>query len=201
MLRPSHFPETRPSLVGALRNSRIQNESWREFFQLYAPSVFRVAQKNGMGPHDADDVVQQVMVAVSAHIGRFAPEGARGRFRRWIRVITENKVHDVFRYRQRHGGIPCKEMGDAHSELPDLQQVWEEEWYAQDLQHCLKIVEQEISPKRFEAFRLYALSGVSAEETAMRLGMTKTHVYVTRNRVIQRVRELFDELRAAENES
>lgn len=200
MSRPSRFPETRPSLVGALQESRAEEGVWQEFFNLYAPSVYRVACRHGISRDDADDIVQQVMVSISSHIARFSPLEHRGRFRKWIRVITENKINDLLRRRQRSGGISSIDVASCPIELPDMQEAWDQEWYIQNLQQCLKIVRREIAPKRFEAFQLYALDGVSAEETANRLGMTKTHVYVTRSQVIRRMRELFDEILAAERE-
>lgn len=200
MLRPSPFPETRLSLLGTLRGADPANASWRRFFELYAPSVFRVARRMGLNMADADDVVQQVMVAVSAHIGRFEPDEHRGRFRHWIRAITANKVSDCFR---RRAGQPATLAGDD-AKLPaviDVEQLWAEEWYLQDLQECLRKIEREVAPKRYEAFQLYALGGVSAEETARRCDMTRAHVYVIRNQIIRRLRELFDELHADETES
>ncbi len=192
MMRPRPFPETRPSLLGALKRSDVGDADWRRFFEAYAPSVFRVARKHGLTVHDADDVVQQVMVAVSAHIGRFDPDVNRCRFRHWIRVITTNKVTDTFR---RQATRPTEPLGDGDSAVaPELDRLWDEEWYLQDLQACLHKVEDEISPRRFEAFSLYTLKGVSAAETARRLNMTANHVYVTRTLVVRRLRQLFNKL-------
>ena len=192
MLRPKPSPETRPSLLGALKGSNAGDADWRRFFEAYAPSVFRVARKHGLTVPDADDVVQQVMVAVSAHISRFDPDSNRCRFRHWIRVITTNKVTDTFR---RHAARPTEQIGDCDKIAgPEVNQLWNDEWYLQDLQACLRTIAYEISPKRFEAFQLYVLKGVSAAETARRLNMTANHVYVTRSMVIRRLRQLFDQL-------
>ena len=167
------------------------------FFEDYAPSVFRVARRRGLSMHDADDVVQQVMVVVSAHINKFDPATYRCRFRHWIRIITNNKVTDVIR---RQAARPEIALTIDHEETTDeLDRIWEEEWYRHDLRHCLERVRYEISPKRFEAFQLYAIDGVSAEETGRRLNMTRTHVYTTRSLVIKRLRELVAELRAKED--
>ncbi len=192
MLRPGPFPDTRPSLLGALKGSDAGDADWRRFFEAYAPSVFRVARKQGLAVQDADDIVQQVMVAVSAHIGRFDPDTNRCRFRHWIRVITTNKVTDIFR---RRATLRTESIGNREEFAePEVDRLWDEEWHLQDLQACLRKLEYEISPKRFEAFKLYVLKGVSAAETAEQLNMSPNHVYVTRTLVIRRLRQLFNQL-------
>lgn len=197
MLRPGPFPDTRPSLIGALQRTKVAGIDWRRFFESYAPSVFRVARRRGLTTHDADDVVQQVMVAVSAHIHKFDPETYRCRFRHWIRLITNNKVTDVIRRQAVRPEVALTPDNEVTAD--DLDRIWEEEWYRHDIRHCLEQVRFEISPKRFAAFQLYALDGISAAETASRLNMTRTHVYTTRSLVIKRLRELIAERRAEED--
>jgi RNA polymerase sigma factor (sigma-70 family) len=195
MLRPGPFPETRPSLLRSLRDRDAPASAWREFFECYAPSVYRVARRRGLGAEDADDVVQQVMLAVSTHLADFRYDRDRGRFRQWIKTITGHKICDFYRHRD---ATPDRTQLDGLDGYPgpadEAAALWDEEWRIQDLRHCLLQVAREIAPKRFEAFELYVLQGVSAEETARRLDMTRTHVYVTRTQVIRRVRELMEEL-------
>ncbi len=195
MLKPREFPDTRPSLLGTLGDPDQPDSAWREFFGCYAPSVFRVARQRGLGTDDADDIVQQVMIVVSAHIGDFQYDRDRGRFRDWIRTVTANKIRDLFRRRQSAPGVARIERFEVDQlEGSDGADLWDQEWQVQDMLHCLKLVGREIAPKRLEAFKLYTLKGVSAEETARRLGMSRAHVYVTRTQVIKRLRELMDEL-------
>lgn len=202
VLRSRQFPDTRPSLLRTLRDDGAPASAWREFFECYAPSVYRVARRRGLGVHDADDVVQQVMLAVSTHISDFRYDRDRGRFRQWIRTIATRKICDFYRQRD---ALPDKtqlEGLDVYAdEEADAAQLWDEEWRVQDMRHCLLQVSREIAPKRFEAFELYVLKGVSAEETGHRLGMTRTHVYVTRTQVIKRVRELMQRLERREGEA
>lgn len=194
MYPKSPFPETRPSLLGRLQQTNPGVTAWREFFEEYAPSVFRVARRRGLGTADADDVTQQVMIAVSAHIAAFDGEKYRTRFRHWIRLITANKIHDFFRRCAARPDSVVDNPDDWAAEDQRLTEAWDEEFYLQDLYRCLNIIRREIAPQRFQAFEMYVLQGVSAAETAEALGMTRTHVYVTRTQIICRLRELFDEL-------
>lgn len=196
MQPPRPFPETRPSLLVTLRGDGPVQSAWREFFHRYAPPLYRVARRQGLGAEDADDIVQQVMVAVSAHIGEFRYDRDRGRFRQWVKTIAANKIRDLFRHRQAAPDrVSLSSSGlDCPSDRPGIGELWESEWRAQDLLWCLDQVRRDIAPRRYEAFELYVLQGVSAEDTGRRLGMTKTHVYVTRTQVVKRIRELMKQL-------
>lgn len=200
MLMPRHFPATRPSLLSRLRHDSATHRAggWRDFFERYAPAVYRVALYRGMKPHDADDVVQQTMLAVSAHIGDFRYERDRGKFRQWVTTVAGNKIRDLLRAQKSREGS-CKHVSleasgyDVIDDVINDDEVWRREWEAQDLLYFLDRIRDEISPRRYEAFNLYALQGCSAKETAKTMGMSVNHVYVTRTMVIQRIRKLMQE--------
>jgi len=199
VLQPRGFPDTRPSLLAALRKGEPAQSAWRNFFARYAPAVYRVARRQGLDPHDADDVVQQVMLALSAHIGEFKYDRDRGKFRQWVKTVAANKVRDLYRHR---GAAPDRARGGDVEVCPDdgptIHDLWEQEWKAQDMHYCLDQVREEIAPRRFEAFRLYVLEGVPAEQTARQTGLTRAHVYVTRTQVVKRIREMMGKLEEEE---
>lgn len=201
MVTSREFMETRPSLLAQLGAGGPESR-WREFFDLYAPAIFGVARARGLGRHDAEDIVQQVMVSVLGHIGSFEYSRDRGRFRSWIRRVTENKIIDLRRRRGRARAACAGDPGgsaDASASASGggggtAEAIWEEQWERQDLLHCLSLVEADISPRRMEAFRLYVLRGLSAQETARRLGMSVGHVYVVRCYVLDLVRKRLGQL-------
>ncbi len=193
------FPDTRPSLLQSLRGSAA-GESWARFFAFYAPAVMRVARFRGLDDHDADDVVQQVMLAVSRHIGGFEYDRDRGQFRQWVRRITEAKIADHFRRRPR--AVTGLELEDQVCDqlTPDelWEQTWEDEWKLQDITFCLETIRDTVAPRTFEAFRMYVIEGASAADTAAALGMSTHHVHVTRCQIIRRVKKQITALREEE---
>lgn len=199
LLRPSSFPDTRPSLISALGGDQPAPSAWREFFERYAPAVYRVALRYGFDAHDADDVVQQVMLSVAGQMNDFRYDRDRGRFRSWIKTVANNRIRDLLRHRYvRAARHEAADLAATPADDLDPEQLWEQEWKLQDLHYCLDQVRQEIAPRRFDAFRLYVLEGLSAEETGKRLNMTRAYVYVTRSQVVTRVRALMAKLEAAE---
>ena len=187
MLCPREFPETRASLLASLRDAPGQSD-WREFFERYAPAVFRVARLRGIDKHDADDIVQQVMMAIARHIDGFDYDRDRGSFRQWVRRIAENKIRDHRRKPRLEGAAAWGELEQWPDDSPSLETQWEQQWHLQDILFCLDEVADNIAPRRVEAFRLYVMEGLPASEVASRLKMTVGHVYVTRTQIINRVR-------------
>jgi len=190
MLKPRGFPETRASLLEAVRDGPDPG-AWRRFFESYAPAVLRVAQLRGLSPHDADDVVQQVMMTVARSIHRFEYDRDRGRFRQWVRTVTENAIRTEHRRPHVSGGDAALET----AEDPEcIAQTWEDQWRLQDIVHCLDEIAADFAPRRVEAFRLYVVDGLPAEVVAERLGLHIGHVYVIRTEILNRLRARLREL-------
>ncbi|HPF41243.1 MAG TPA: sigma-70 family RNA polymerase sigma factor [Phycisphaerae bacterium] len=193
MLQPRRFPDTRPSLIATLGEGPEGQSAWREFFSRYGPAIYRVARLRGLCDEDADDIVQQVMVAISSHIGDFQYDRDRGRFRHWVRTIAENKI----RQNARRGTLPVASEADVAGcpdDGPSIEDVWKREWQLQDILWCLDQASDDISPRRMEAFRLYAIDGLPASEVASRLDMSVGHVYVVRHLVLNMIRRRIRDL-------
>lgn len=193
MIRASEFPDTRPSLIVTLGGDVETASAWREFFDRYAPAIYRVARMRGLGHDDADDIVQQTMVSISSHIGDFRYDRDRGRFRNWVRTITENKIRSAWRKRS-HAPADDRLLNAISDDAPSVEDVWEDEWRMQDLIWCLDQVERDIPPRKMEAFRKYVLEGLPAEEVARQMGMTVGNVYLTRHTVLGKIRKKASEL-------
>ena len=60
----SPVPDTRDSLILRLPDRR-DVEAWDEFALIYQPLVYRLARAKGLQDADAQEIVQEVLVAVS----------------------------------------------------------------------------------------------------------------------------------------
>jgi RNA polymerase sigma-70 factor (ECF subfamily) len=58
------------------------------------------------------------------------------------------------------------------------------------LTKCLEQARRELDSKVFEAFNLYALSEIPADDVAQRLKMSRNAVYIAKSRVLSRLRQL-----------
>ncbi|PYI87513.1 MAG: RNA polymerase subunit sigma [Verrucomicrobia bacterium] len=91
---------TRPSLLARLKDWS-QQTAWREFDHDYAPLLRNVARKAGLTEAEADEVVQETLIAVSKKIGEFKHAGNRGSFRAWLYQQARWRIADQFRARAR----------------------------------------------------------------------------------------------------
>ena len=177
----------------SLSNGPDGQVAWREFFERYAPAIYRVARIRGLSGDDADDLVQQTMVSISSHISEFKYDSSRGQFRSWVRTIAENKIRENARKR-RPDTMTADALSQRDDDGPTLDQVWEEEWRLQDMLWSIDQVAKDVSPRNMEAFRQYALEGIPAEVVAKNLDMSVGHVYVTRHTVLNKVRQKINNL-------
>ena len=91
---------TRPSLLARLKDWS-QQTAWREFDHDYAPLLRNVARKAGLTDPEAEEVVQETLIAVAKKIGEFKHAGNRGSFRAWLYQQARWRIADQFRARAR----------------------------------------------------------------------------------------------------
>ncbi|MBU0718245.1 MAG: hypothetical protein KJ749_08360, partial [Planctomycetes bacterium] len=71
---------------------------------------------------------------------------------------------------------------------------WEREWRLHRLRWAVRSVAGEFEDKTMQAFQLHALAGLSVDETAEELELSKASVYQAKSRVLKRVKARLDEL-------
>ncbi len=72
----------------------------------------------------------------------------------------------------------------------EMEKTWTNTWQQAVLKACLAEAAQEVQPKTYEAFDLYVLQDWPVDAVAAKLGMTENAVYIAKNRVLSRAREL-----------
>ena len=118
----TRFPDTRVSLIQKL-DRMFCAEAWDEFHRLYCPPILRVARFRNLNQNDADDIAQEVMLALVNRIADFEYARDRGLFRNWVRTVTENKIRDF--YRKKRGNQPLKAADEAVDPAPTPEEAWD----------------------------------------------------------------------------
>ncbi|MCS7468746.1 sigma-70 family RNA polymerase sigma factor [Stieleria sp. ICT_E10.1] len=87
----TQFPETRESLIIQVKDpdNRV---AWEQFVAIYRPVIVRTAAKRGMQAADAQDLAQQVLLAVASAIGDWEKRDESTRFRHWLARVTRNAI-------------------------------------------------------------------------------------------------------------
>ncbi|WP_435010834.1 RNA polymerase sigma factor [Tundrisphaera lichenicola] len=95
--------ETAPSLVGALIAG--DQARWSHFVEIYGPFIRFCASLCRLGAHDADDVVQAVLVKVATRASTFHGDVEGATFRGWVWTIAYNESIKFLRDAGRHRAL------------------------------------------------------------------------------------------------
>ena len=209
MAEPERFLPTRQSLLSRLKNWD-DHDSWRDFFEMYWRLIYDVARKAGLQDAEAQDVVQETIVAVAGQMQDFRYDPTRGRFKGWLCQITRRRIADQLRkrYRGTSGqqdatGSPTIISQEALEELPDpstkpMDEIWEQQWQQHLSALALARIKKKVRPEHFQIFDLYVLQGWTVTKVAKALGVSIALIYVTRHRVGALVKKELKRLQAEE---
>ena len=160
---------------------------------LYAPLVLQWCRRWGLRDDDAADVFQEVFQAVAAHLATFRRNRSGDTFRGWLRTITRNKVHDLYRRQEREplgvGGSDAREkLSQVPQELP-LEDVSSQEQADGELLHrALEMIRHDFETRTWLAFWQTAVEGRATADVAADLAMSPGAVRVAKSRVLHRLR-------------
>lgn len=171
-----------------------ESETWDRLVELYAPLLKAWLRKYDVQASDADDLVQEVLVAVSKGLGKFKHEGHVGAFRGWLKAILVNRLRNFWRARDRHPQAGLRsdideqltQLGDPASELS---QIWNREHDQYVLRQLLMLAEPHFAPTTWKAFCRVAFDGERADVVAKELEITLNAVFIAKSRVLSRLRQ------------
>jgi RNA polymerase sigma-70 factor (ECF subfamily) len=202
---PEDLIPTRQSLLGRLKDWE-DNQSWREFFDTYWRLIYNFALHSGLSHEEAQEVVQEAVVAVAKSIGNFRYDPAVCAFKTWLLGVTRSKIANQFarRARQPARADPRVDPADPDStglvgRIPDEQscrwdQAWDEEWRRNLMEAAIQRVKRRVSIEQYQMFDLFVLKQWPAREVARTLGVTVAHVYVVKHRLSRLVRKELEAL-------
>jgi len=197
---------TRRSLLSRLRDLS-DTDSWCLFFDTYWRLIYNVARKSGLSDGDAQDVVQETVIAVARKMPNFHYDPAKGSFKQWLLLITRRRIQDhlrrVYRSLPVAGGFGLHSARDAE-ELPastlspdaQIDATWEQEWQENVYQAALARVRHWVHPKSFQVFDYCVLQDVPAQHVAKMLGLNAAQVYLAKHRVSAAVKRAVKDLEA-----
>src|SRR5207249_4293906 len=111
-------------------------QSWKTFFDTYWKMLYHVSRRAGLSDAEAQDVVQETIIAVARQMPEFKYDPALGSFKGWLMHITQCRISDQNRkkrYESRGQVRPREEpLGtsllekQADSSAVDLEEVWDQ---------------------------------------------------------------------------
>jgi RNA polymerase sigma-70 factor, ECF subfamily len=196
------FPETRESLLVQVR-SPANREAWDEFVLIYRPVIYRLARRRGLQDADAQDLAQQVLMAIASSIVAWEKANESVRLRHWLSKVVRNAIVNALSRRPRdrgEGGSAVQELLLAEPEK-DLEStaLIELEYRRELYLRAARIVRRDIEPETWRAFELTVIENLGIDAAAVELDKPVGSIYAARSRVMRRLREAVRELEKAES--
>jgi RNA polymerase sigma-70 factor (ECF subfamily) len=134
----------------------------------------RQCAKFGAADTDAEDIVQEVLLAVHLKRGSWDSNRPIGP---WLSTIIRNKLIDSLRRRGRHQNVPIEDV----VETLEAEEQAHDALDRQDVEHVLNQLKD---PQR-DIVRSISIEGANVRETAARLNMTEGAVRVSLHRALK----------------
>jgi RNA polymerase sigma-70 factor (ECF subfamily) len=188
-----HDSHTRLTLLGRLaRSGETDQAAWSEFVDHYGRKVYQWCARWGLQPADAEDVTQTVLFKLAVRMKDFAYDPNKS-FRAWLKTVAHHAWRDFVDTQHRAatgaGGSVALEQLHTAEAREDLEQRLEEQFDQELLERAMQVVQAQVAPHNWDAFRLTAVEGVPAAVVAQRLEIQVARVYAARSHIQQRLRE------------
>jgi RNA polymerase sigma-70 factor (ECF subfamily) len=187
-----------------MRDARNQ-QAWTEFLEIYEPLIGRLVRRRGLKSADAAEVTQEVVVAVSGAIARWEANPNRGSFRGWLATITRNLVVNFLIRQARHprgnGDTGFRQwLEEQPAPEGELSALFDLERKRQTFRWASDQVRGEFRDSTWKAFWMTAVENGDPVTVAHELGVTVGVVYVSRSRVMKRLREVAERIQKLERD-
>src|SRR2546429_1287419 len=182
---------TRRSLLNRLKNWDDQ-ESWKDFFDTYWKLIYGVAVRAGLTDAEAQEVVQETVIAVAKKIPEFQYNPEIGSFKSWLLHTAQWRISDQFRKRKSGGdrGGRRREKNTRTSTIEripdpaglDLDAIWDAEWAKHIFEAAIERVKTKVKAKHYQIFDLYVIKQWPVQKVARTLGVNIGRVYLAQHR-------------------
>jgi RNA polymerase sigma-70 factor (ECF subfamily) len=189
--KPDELLPTRQSLLLRLKNLE-DNVSWQKFFDTYWALIYGVARKSGLTDAEAQDVVQEVIIAVVRHIKDFEYDPKRS-FKAWLLNTTRWRITDQWRKRlpmQQPATQPDNDSRRTSTvqRIPDprtqdIDKIWDQEYETHILVAAQRQVMKRVKPKHYQVYDLYAVKKWPVQKVVHALNVSEALVYQVKSRI------------------
>ena len=197
---------TRATLLQRLKDWQDQ-ASWQDFFDTYWKLIYGVARKGGLTEAEAQDVVQETMIAVARQMPTFKYDPAIGSFKTWLLNITRWRIIDQLRKRgpaaAHRSATPEESVTGARTvekvadpAAQDLSTLWDAAWEKNLLQAAITRVKRHLDPQKYQIFDLCVNKEWAPEKVAETFNVPVDQVYLAKHRVSELIKKEVKRLEA-----
>jgi RNA polymerase sigma-70 factor (ECF subfamily) len=211
---------TRATLLDRLKEPG-DDASWAEFHRTYRGLLVGVGRRAGLTELEAQEALQETLIAVAKKMPEFQYEPGRDSFKGWLLQIARWKIADQIRRRgcrrnpnvggeslsvaerlamakesEEEAGETGPELADPHD---DFQAIWNAEWERHVLEQALGRVKRQAKPEYYAIYHLCVVEERPIAEVCRILGVSASAVYLAKYRVGTLVKKELLRLRQCEH--
>jgi RNA polymerase sigma factor (sigma-70 family) len=194
--------QTRQTLLAKIKDNHDE-QSWEDFTFYYQQFIYNIVRRMKMGHHDAEDLVQTIMLKLWNKMPEFEYKPGKGAFRGWLCRITQNETKNYLRKKNKHfdknneennRSIPSSQYA---TKLPEIEEISRKEWQVYVTNLAWTNIKSAFNQNVQDAFVLI-YSDKSTKEVAEELNLETNTVNVykqrVRKRMVQEIKRLRREL-------
>jgi len=191
MADANEFIPTRQSLLSRLKDWN-DHGSWKIFFDTYWKLIYNAAIRAGLNDAEAQDAVQETVIAVSKNMPSFVYDPEKGSFKTWLMRQTTWCIIAQFRKRMPIGSAaPDPGTSTRTSTIerapdptePPLDALWDEEWEKNILDAAMRRLKSRIDGKHYQIFDLCVRQNWPVAKVARDLKISAARVYLIKHRI------------------
>ena len=164
-----------------LKISNGDEHAFSELFQLYHPHIYTAAVKLLHQPAAAEEVVQDVFLAVWTQRSTLP---AISNFGGWLNTVARNNIFTAFKRSLRNSYDPLNSLDELIASQPST----ENQLIAKDLALILNSAVDTLPPKQKLTWQLVREQGLKREEAARKLNVSPETVKFNLEEAVRKVR-------------
>ena len=185
------------SILNDARQAPDDTRAWERFWRFYEPILKRYIARLKVNPNDSADILQELFLKLRQKLPAFSFDRSRGRFRGWLRTLTDRTVMDHFRavaaQRKKDDQVAeylvSVQAGLAETDPGDAER--DRLWVQTVSVLVMQKIREQFGPRTVACFEESTLKRRKANEIAAELGIANVNnVYVYASRVLSRVEKL-----------
>ena len=159
---------------------------WERFVRLFTPLLRRWAVRLGVSDSSVEDLLQDLFVLLIRKLPEFHHDPSRS-FRAWLWTVFRHTVL-AWQKRQPRPG-PALDQVEERASPDSIAEATEAEYRRYLLSRIMHIVQTDFPATTWQIFQQVAIEGRPGVEVAREFGITVNAVYLSRSRVLARLRE------------
>jgi RNA polymerase sigma-70 factor (ECF subfamily) len=160
-------PTVQEDMILLQRIAQKDSSSFQAFYRKYSGLVFTAIANVLNDHHDAEDVMQEVLVQIWNKAHLYEPR--KGKPLTWITTMARNRAIDKIRSKQRRSRLNDDFESESRTEQPEFEESSSDQCEVRERNRIVRSAVAKLTDDQKEAIQLAYFSGLTQAEVAEKL--------------------------------